>query len=129
MFNLLKRWIPALVMMSVIFVFSAQPSENLPKFDLLDKVVKKGGHIIGYGLLGLAYLYAMGFNRKRYSIAWLLAILYAITDEFHQSLVSSRHPSVWDVVVFDNLGAIAALYLHYRKSNSNVSPKVSLTDN
>jgi VanZ family protein len=129
MFNLLKRWIPALVMMSVIFVFSAQPSENLPKFDLLDKVVKKGGHIIGYGLLGLAYLYAIGFNRKRYSIAWLLAILYAITDEFHQSLVSSRHPSVWDVMVFDNLGAIAALYLHYRKSNSNVSPRVSLTDN
>jgi VanZ family protein len=120
-----KRWIPALVMMSVIFVFSAQPSENLPNFDLFDTVIKKGGHVIGYGLLGLSYLYALGLNKKRYWIAWLLAILYAITDEFHQSFVSNRLPSVWDVVVFDNLGAIAALFLyqHYRKLDSNVFAK------
>jgi VanZ family protein len=118
MFASLKRWIPALIMMAVIFIVSSQPSSNLPNFDVLDKVVKKGGHAIGYGLLGLSYLYALGLNKKHYFFAWLLAILYAITDEFHQGFVSSRHPSVWDVMVFDNLGTIAALFLYYRKNGS-----------
>jgi VanZ family protein len=119
MLNSLKRCLPALIMMAVIFAFSAQPPDNLPNFDLLDKAIKKGGHMVGYGLLGLSYLYALGLNKKRYAIAWLLAVLYAITDEFHQSFVSSRSPSVWDVVLFDNLGAITSLCLF----NMIVRPK------
>lgn len=67
--------------------------------------------MIGYGLLALSYLYA--FNRrspKIFYVAWLLAILYAFTDEYHQSFVGGRHPSFWDVMIFDNLGAGLALY-------------------
>ena len=44
-------------------------------------------------------------------MAWLLTILYALTDEYHQSFVAGRHPSIWDVLVFDNLGALLALWL------------------
>jgi len=117
----LKRWLPAMIMMAVIFAFSAQPSDNLPSFDLLDKIVKKGGHMVGYGLLGLSYLYALSLNKKRYLIAWLLAVLYAITDEYHQSFVSSRHPSVLDVALFDNLGAIATLFLHQHYWNPDAN--------
>jgi VanZ family protein len=38
-------------------------------------------------------------------------VLYAATDEFHQSFVPGRKPWIWDVVVFDNLGALIALWL------------------
>jgi VanZ family protein len=109
-YNFLK-WIPALVVMGIIFLFSSQPSKNLPDFGLIDIIVKKGGHILGYGLLALSYWNGFGWERRKRPFAWLLAVLYAATDEFHQSFVSGRHPSIWDVLVFDNLGALLSLWL------------------
>jgi VanZ family protein len=96
--------------MSVIFVFSSQPSDKLPDFNWADRVVKKGGHILGYGLLALSYWNALGWDKKKRPLAWLFALLYAMTDEFHQSFVTGRHPSVWDVLIFDNLGTLASLW-------------------
>ncbi|MBK9782380.1 MAG: VanZ family protein [Anaerolineales bacterium] len=42
-------------------------------------------------------------------MAWLLAVLYSATDEFHQSFVPGRHAAVTDVLVFDSFGAMIAL--------------------
>ena len=109
--NKLLKWMPALVFMVVIFLFSSQPSIDLPDFGLVDRLVKKGGHMLGYGLLALSYWNGFGFERKKRPLAWLLAVLYALTDEFHQSFVSGRHPSIWDVLIFDNLGALISLWL------------------
>ena len=67
--------------------------------------------MIGYGLLALAYWRAFDFREEKRWLAWLLAVLYAATDEFHQSFVPGRNPWMWDVVVFDNLGALIALWL------------------
>ena len=53
------RWLPAVLVMAVIFVFSSIPSDELPNFGLWDLLVKKGGHVLGYGLLALAYLFAL----------------------------------------------------------------------
>jgi len=66
--------------------------------------------MVGYGLLALAFWHALEWRSDRYWLAWLLAVLYAITDELHQSYVPGRHPSVWDVVIFDNLGALISLW-------------------
>jgi len=107
--NFLK-WIPALVVMGIIFLFSSQPSRNLPDFGVADRLVKKGGHMLGYGLLALSYWNGFGWERKKRPLAWLLAVLYAMTDEFHQSFVSGRYPSVWDVLIFDNLGTLISLW-------------------
>jgi len=40
----------------------------------------------------------------------ILMRMDAITDEYHQSFVPFRSPSVWDVLVFDNLGALLSLW-------------------
>jgi VanZ family protein len=114
--SILPRWFPALAFMAIIFAFSSTPSVDLPYFASWDYLVKNGGHFIGYGLLALSYLYGMGWKKERRWLAWLLAVLYAASDEFHQSFVSGRNPSIFDVMIFDNLGALAALYfyLHYR---------------
>jgi VanZ family protein len=113
--SILPRWFPALFFMIVIFIFSSQPSDDLPNFASLDHVVKKTGHAIGYGLLALSYLHFFNYDKKRYWLAWLLAILFSATDEFHQSFVPGRHPSLIDVLVFDNLGAAAGLWLHFMR--------------
>ena len=107
----LARWLPALLIMLIIFWFSSRPNSSLPSFDWADVIVKKSGHMVGYALLALSYWHAFDFNRENRWSAWLLAILYAATDEFHQSFTVGRHPSAWDVLIFDNLGALISLWL------------------
>lgn len=109
--QIVPRWLPALLVMSVIFIFSSQPSERLPDFSWADRIVKKGGHMLGYGLLALSYWNVLRWDGKKRPLAWLFAVLYAATDELHQSFVSGRNASVWDVLVFDNLGALISLWL------------------
>ena len=97
--------------MLIIFLFSAQPASELPNFSWADKIIKKGGHLAGYALLALCYWYAFRLQRDKSWLAWLLTLFYAFTDEFHQSFVPGRHPTIWDVLLFDNLGAMIALWL------------------
>ncbi len=111
--SIVPRWLPALLLMLVIFVFSSRASSELPNFYDWDYFIKKGGHAIGYGLLALSYLFMFKWDIKRYWLAWLLTVLYSATDEFHQSFVPGRHAAITDVLIFDNLGAIIALAFHY----------------
>ena len=102
-------------MMAIIFSFSSIPNQQMPSFGLLDTLVKKGGHATGYALLALANLLAMrsqigGRNARPYLLAWLIAVAYAASDEFHQSFVPGRHPAITDVGI-DALGAMVGLIL------------------
>lgn len=97
--------------MFVIFLLSSQPAETLPNLGWADSFFKKGGHMLGYGLLALTYWHGFGWDMRKRSFAWLLVVLYAATDEYHQSFVPGRHPSVWDVLVFDSLGAMFSLWV------------------
>jgi VanZ family protein len=77
----------------------------VPSFGLWDPVVEKGAHILGYSLLALATWYAINFDMSRGWLVLLFAVLYAITDEFHQSFVPGRHSSWVDILIFDGGGA------------------------
>ena len=85
--SIVPRWFPALCIMLVIFIFSSQPKDSLPDFLGWDYIVKKISHAIGYGLLALSYFHLLKYSTKQYWLAWLLALLYAATYEFHQSFV------------------------------------------
>ena len=118
--NVILRWLPAIAVMVVIFGFSSIPIQKIPIFGLLDLVIKKGAHLLGYGLLALSYLCGLQFDKRRWWLALLLAVLYAVTDEFHQSNVPGRHPSWVDALVFDGGGAAIALGLNYwLRANKN----------
>ncbi len=120
------RWLPALLMMIVIFVASAQPASRLPDFGAFDLLVKKGGHALGYALLGLAYFYALPSRLSpsyRAVVALLMALLFSLSDEFHQSFVEGRTSSLRDVVI-DGFGAGLALLIGTVYS-SNSSSKSS----
>ncbi len=116
--SFLLRWGPALVMMTVIFGFSSVPSTDMPDFGFLDLLVKKGGHAFGYGLLALAFLNGLigdskGVRARWFYLAWLMAVAYSTTDEFHQTFTLGRHPAVTDVLI-DSVGAAVALILAYK---------------
>jgi len=102
-------------MMAAIFGLSSIPSADMPKFGLLDTIVKKGGHALGYGLLALSFLRGLKSDRTDISsrwlyAAWLMATLYSATDEFHQSFVPGRHPAATDMLI-DSLGAALSLFI------------------
>jgi VanZ family protein len=113
-----QRWLPALVVMVLIFWFSSLPGEQVgqtarPALDHAPKIVTleplgkpvriqwlKVGHGVGYALLGLAYLYALRpVNRRAAALAVLLALVYAILDEIHQAFVPGRSASLMDVAL------------------------------
>jgi hypothetical protein len=122
----LFRWTPAVVMMGLIFLASSTPASRLPYFGTIDLLVKKGGHAIGYALLGLAYFYALPGRLSipyRAVMALLMAILFSLSDEFHQSFVEGRTSTLRDVLI-DTGGAMLALlagaiYSSSSKSSSN----------
>ncbi len=111
--SIVPRWLPALLLMLVIFAFSSRTSSELPNFLGWDYIVKKSAHAIGYGMLALSYLHMFKWDKRYYWLSWLLSLLYSATDEFHQSFVPGRHPAITDVLIFDNLGALIALAIHY----------------
>lgn len=105
------RWIPLILIMTVIFVFSSIPGTTMPSFGLIDLIVKKGSHMVGYGLLALSYLFGVGkYDFKSQRIAIIIAVLYALTDEWHQTYVVGRFGSFWDVGI-DGFGSIVAIWL------------------
>lgn len=67
--------------------------------------------MLGYGSLAVSYWYALRNTKRRRLFAWLLAILYAASDEYHQSFVPGRQASAWDVLIFDNLGAAIGMLI------------------
>lgn len=106
----LARWSPAIAVMAAIFVASATPGEELPNAGRFDLVLKKGGHFLGYALLGAAYLRGLAWRRgpafRDVGMAILLALLYAASDELHQRFTPGRTPAVSDVLL-DGVGAAA----------------------
>jgi len=104
----LQEWLPAALWMVVIFALSSQSNLPTPPDSTLDFVLKKSAHIAVYSLLALLLLFA---NRKRpyaSETAFVIAALYAISDEFHQSLVPHRTASFTDVAI-DSFAAMFAI--------------------
>ena len=111
--KLATRWSPSLVLMIVIFAFSSIPKNTIiPNFGPWEFEIKKGAHLLIYGLLANTYLWSItnwrNVNRGHSMIAILLAAAYGVSDELHQRLVPGRISSVMDVCI-DTLGAILGI--------------------
>jgi VanZ family protein len=112
--SLLRYWLPPVLWMGVIFILSAQPS--LPEYPdtLLDLILKKSAHIMEYGLLAFLLWRALSpgrwgaLSRSALVTAFLVSVLYALSDEYHQTFVPGRHGRLMDVGI-DAVGALVAL--------------------
>jgi VanZ family protein len=127
----LKRWGPAILVMGIIFIASNTSGSNIPRFGIYDLLVKKGGHMLGYALLAASFFHGLD-NGKRparslFIGAVLLAILYAISDEFHQSFTPGRSPAIKDVCI-DTIGSIIGIaVLHALRRRFSHRGKESLS--
>ncbi len=108
----LGRFGPPVALMAVIFFLSAQPDLGTG-LGTWDTVLRKLAHAVEYGLLFLLWLRALRWSGRAAWWAAGIAILYAISDEFHQSFVEGRHGSPWDVAI-DVAGVAIATTAAYR---------------
>ncbi|BAZ93184.1 uncharacterized protein FOKN1_0782 [Thiohalobacter thiocyanaticus] len=104
----------ALVWMGVLYLLSDQPAIDAPMlFPGQDKLF----HAIVYAVLGGLYLALFrpgpaGYAAQARWLALGLAVLYGISDEWHQSFVPGREPDVLDVLA-DGVGAaVGVMVLH-----------------
>jgi VanZ family protein len=108
------RSLAPLGLMALIFVLSAQPDLD-SGLGTLDLVLRKLAHAAEYALLTLAWAWALRpVTRLSIPLAAVIALLYAVTDEYHQTFVAGRSGVATDVLV-DAIGvgiAIALLRYH-----------------
>lgn len=101
------RFIPLILWLILIFIVSHQPSASIPEYGSWDILVKKGGHLAAYAVLAILARWA-GLSVKH---TIFLALIYAVSDEYHQTFVAGRSGNVTDVVI-DLLGAGLGLLLY-----------------
>ncbi len=127
-----KRWIPAILVMILIFCFSSLPAQKVkqisdPEIKLLDQFASKidpnngkniewldFGHAIGYILLVVSFVSALAQYprvRKPYFLALFLCFVYALTDEFHQLFVPGRSSEWKDILIVTSAAGLALLII------------------
>ena len=98
----------ALLWMGLIFFLSAQPDLPHPQSGWLDLLFSSAAHMFMFGVLAVLWAWALGQGRYGWLVALALTLLYALSDEFHQSFVPGRHADPADLVC-DALGALVGL--------------------
>jgi VanZ family protein len=101
------RFLPPLALMGLIYLASAQPDLNsgLGVFDLIGR---KLVHATEYGLLFWLWLRALNFEHPW--VAFVIALAYSGTDEYHQTFVHGRHGTPVDMG-FDMIGVAVVAFL------------------
>jgi hypothetical protein len=104
----LLRAIAPLVLMGVIFYLSGQPAGGHHAWWVI--VLRKLGHVTGYALLTALWAWALSAVTRR-PLVWAVAIslVYACTDELHQTFVRGREGTPRDVLI-DAIGMAIAWF-------------------
>lgn len=119
--RLVSAWLPPIAWCVLIFVLSSR--EGLPVS--LERGTDKIAHFLAYSVLG--YLLARARSVSGVSLVVILALglLYAASDEWHQSFVPNRSADAFDWVA-DALGVFAGVFayhfIHRRSRERRLSP-------
>lgn len=118
-------WVPAFAVMVIIFILSSRQRINVSDSKTVNFSIFKTLHMVEY-----AFLYFILFRAfrktlskknqsKSFIFAMVISILYAVSDEIHQSFTPTREPTLRDVT-FDAIGIYLMFqytknYLHHLK--------------
>lgn len=142
----LRNWLPVFLWASLIFFFSTDifssvntagafepilqqifPQITPDHIERIHAVFRKLGHFTEYFLFGgllwraLRSQHGAGTRSRRLALSVAITVIYAASDEWHQSFVPSRTASVIDVLI-DTIGGLCGIWsFKLRKSRDNES--------
>ena len=101
--KILRYWLPVILWMMVIFAFSGRQKVALTDSYALSFLFFKILHLIEYIFL-YVICYRAFFNTgtrkdKAFLYAFIITLLYAMTDEIHQRFVPTREGRLRDVII------------------------------
>ncbi|WP_096156549.1 MULTISPECIES: VanZ family protein [Bacillus] len=130
-------WLLVVAWMFLIFFLSAQPAEQssqlsggitdavietvekvLPNVsinrDTVSHLIRKNAHFLAYLILGVLVTNALYQSSKlrgkqQIVLAFIICVLYAISDEVHQLFVPGRSGEIRDVII-DSAGAAVGIF-------------------
>ena len=96
--------------MAILWLLSSIPvaADQTMAGVFVPKLLQKSMHVVAYGSLAVAWLWALGFEHGANAWAVALTTAYAAVDEIHQTYVPGRTGSPRDVVL-DACGAVVGL--------------------
>lgn len=83
---------------------------NINNIEFLSLIIRKLAHFTEYFVLGILTYNLIKNYRKKYYIAIIICIIYAISDEIHQIFIPGRSCQITDILI-DSIGAITAIYI------------------
>ncbi len=121
------QWVPVVMWGALIFILSTSaftavntsriidpilrwlmPAITVASVDVCHALIRKAAHFTEYGVL--FWLLVRGPMARRPYLALMLCVVYALTDEGHQTFVAGRTPSLYDVAL-DSSGALFSHFL------------------
>ena len=143
--NRLWRYGPVILWAAAIFVFSSglfsgsntssvlrplvlwvYPSATETGLAFVHVLVRKTSHFVEYAILALLLARAFRTSLREFlrnhwfAVTLTFVALYSLSDEFHQSFVSSRTASIYDCLI-DTAGGFAGLLLTRVRSRRSES--------
>lgn len=110
-------WLPILVWAGFIFWLSSIP--DLKSGVEQDFILRKIAHILEYAILTFLLFRALVKEKisfvKTLILAVIIAFLYSISDEYHQTFVQGRQGSFKDMGI-DSVGILLMAWLWYYKN-------------
>ena len=112
--RIVARWLPALGWMALIFVLSSISGLRVSDDAAVDEPLRVAAHFFIYAVLGGLVLLGLTAWRQpgpaTATLALVVALLYAATDELHQAFVPGRAAQIEDVFV-DAVGAAVGIFI------------------
>jgi len=101
--KIVRFWLPVFLWMMTIFAFSSRQKIALTDSYAISFLFFKTLHLIEYAFLYVvsyrAFLNTISKKKSSYVYACIFVTVYAISDEFHQSLVPTREGKLRDVII------------------------------
>ena len=141
--KILVRYGPLVLWAALIFIFSSglfsgsntssvlrpliqwvYPGISDAALGLIHGLIRKASHFVEYAILALLAARAFrtsprDFLRNHwFAVSLMFVALYALSDEFHQSFVSTRTASIYDCLI-DTAGGLAALLVISRRDKKS----------
>lgn len=106
-------WLPAIMWMGTIFLLSSRSSIQVSNRDAINFFIFKTLHVIEYMILYFFVYRAVRFETQKtaypysFFLAYIVCVLYASSDEIHQTMVPTREGHPRDVII-DTIGIVLA---------------------